>query len=98
VEYHVSDIVKELCRLPLARGEYGLSDGIEFNSHINSLDDEVLGADTSHLSAIRKARPDLFWIHHVTGNTKTILTTVKYKQPPPPPKKLPNSFWWKLFV
>lgn len=81
MEYPVSDIIGELCKLPPARDEFRLSDGVEFNSHINSLTNEVVGVDTSQVSNIHNPRPDQFWIHCINGDTKTILTTVEYKPP-----------------
>lgn len=86
VEEHVHDIIVELCKLPAARDEFCLGDGIRFSNHANSLSrDEDPEADTGQPSSIRQPRPDQICIHRVDGNTNTILTTVEYK----PPHKLP---------
>ncbi|PWY82241.1 hypothetical protein BO70DRAFT_336669 [Aspergillus heteromorphus CBS 117.55] len=82
VEEHVHDIITELCRLPAARDEFGLGDGIQFSSHTNSLDEnEALEADASQASSVPYPRPDQFCIHRVDGNTTTLLTSVEYKPP-----------------
>lgn len=39
VEEHVRDIITELCKLPAARDEFGLGDGMQFSNHTNSLND-----------------------------------------------------------
>ncbi|KAJ5932869.1 hypothetical protein N7516_007358 [Penicillium verrucosum] len=86
VEEHVHDIVTELCKLPAARDELCLGDGIQFSNHTNSLNDnDTTEADASQPSSVPNPRPDQFCIHRVDGNTATLLTTVEYK----PPHKLP---------
>lgn len=86
MEQHVHDIIAELCKLPAARNEFRLGDGIQFSNHANSLSrDEDLEADTTQPSSTGQSRPDQFCIHRVDGNTNTILTSVEYK----PPHKLP---------
>ncbi|CDM34682.1 hypothetical protein DTO013E5_3392 [Penicillium roqueforti] len=102
VEYPVNDIITVLSKLPLAREEFGLGDGIEFSSHINALNAEAVGADTSQPSSIPNPKPDQFWIRRIDGNTQSILTTVEYK----PPHKLsvetlrlglrPMNLWEKI--
>ncbi|CAG8934968.1 unnamed protein product [Penicillium salamii] len=88
VEEHVRDIVTELCKLPAARDELCLGDGIQFSNHTNSLNDnDTTEADASQPSSVPNPRPDQFCIHRVDGNTATLLTTVEYK----PPHKLPVS-------
>ena len=80
VEDHVHDIISQLCRIPAAREEFGLGDGVWFDNHANMLDEvEQSGSDT------RLSRPDQFCIHRVDGQSNTLLTTVEYK----PPHKLP---------
>ncbi|KAJ5788385.1 hypothetical protein N7457_003375 [Penicillium paradoxum] len=86
VEEHVHDIVTELCKLPAARDELCLGDGIQFSNHTNSLNDnDTTKADTSQASTVPNPRPDQFCIHRVDSNTTTLLATVEYK----PPHKLP---------
>ncbi|CAG8003658.1 unnamed protein product [Penicillium salamii] len=86
VEEHVYDIITELCKLPAARDEFGLGDGIQFSNHTNSLNEnEAIEADASQPSHVHHPRPDQFCIHRVDDNTTTLLTSVEYK----PPHKLP---------
>ncbi|CAG8883863.1 unnamed protein product [Penicillium salamii] len=88
VEAHVHDIVTELCKLPAARDELRLGDGIQFSNHTNSLNEnDTTEANASQPSSVPNPRPDQFCIHRVDGNTATLLTTVEYK----PPHKLPVS-------
>lgn len=97
VEDHVRDIISELCKIPAAREEFGLGDGVWFDNHANALDEvERSGSDT------RLSRPDQFCIHRVDGQSNTLLTTVEYK----PPHKLsvqtiregfqPIDFWQEI--
>ncbi|THC89327.1 hypothetical protein EYZ11_011230 [Aspergillus tanneri] len=82
VEEHVHDIITELCKLPPARDEFGLGDGIQFSNHMNSLNEnEAIEADASQPSSVHRPRPDQFCIHRVDGNITTLLTTVEYKPP-----------------
>ncbi|KAJ5152424.1 hypothetical protein N7492_009704 [Penicillium capsulatum] len=82
VEEHVQDIISELCKIPPARDEFGLGDGIRFSNHTNSLNDnEAIEADASQPSSVHHPRPDQFCIHRVDGNASTLLTTVEYKPP-----------------
>ncbi|KAJ5084786.1 hypothetical protein NUU61_009365 [Penicillium alfredii] len=86
VEEHINDIITELCKIPAAREEFGLGDGIRFNNHTNSLNNYgAIEADASQPSSVHRPRPDQFCIHRVDGPTDTLLTTVEYK----PPHKLP---------
>jgi hypothetical protein len=86
VEDHVRDIITELCKLPAARDEFGLGDGIQFSSHTNLLNKtEVSEVVASQPSTIPNPRPDQFCIHRVNSNISTVLTSVEYK----PPHKLP---------
>ncbi|KAJ5129157.1 uncharacterized protein N7515_005196 [Penicillium bovifimosum] len=87
VEKHVRDIISELCKIPAARDEFGLGDGIQFRkNHTNSLNEnEAIEADASQPPSVHRPRPDQFCIHRIDGNTNTLLTTVEYK----PPHKLP---------
>ena len=98
VEDHVHDIVAELCKIPEARAEFRLGNGVRFDNHANALDrdDET---DASLPSNSRPSKPDQFCIHRMDGNRSTLLTTVEYK----PPHKLsvaslrgglrPMDFW-----
>ena len=86
VEEHINDIITELCKIPAAREEFGLGDGIQFSNHTNSLNkSDAIEADASQPSSVHHPRPDQFCIHRVDGRTTTLLTTVEYK----PPHKLP---------
>ena len=86
VEEHVHDIITKLCKLPAARDEFGLGDGIQFSNHTNSLNEnEAIEADASQPSSVHHPKPDQFCIHRVNDNTTTLLTFVEYK----PPHKLP---------
>ncbi|KAF4227345.1 hypothetical protein CNMCM6805_003102 [Aspergillus fumigatiaffinis] len=101
VEDHVHDIVAELCKIPEAREEFRLGNGVWFDNHANALDedDEV---DASDPSTIKPSKPDQFCIHRMDGNRSTLLTTVEYK----PPHKLsvaslreglrPMNFWQEV--
>ncbi|KAF7589586.1 hypothetical protein BBP40_004046 [Aspergillus hancockii] len=103
VEDHVHDIIAELCKIPAARDEFGLGDGVWFDNHANALD--PIEANESQLdgtSSSRRSRPDQFCIHRVDGDSNTLLTTVEYK----PPHKLsvenlraglrPMNFWEEI--
>ena len=86
VEEHVNDIITELCKIPAAREEFGLGDGVQFSNHTNSLNDnDAIEADTNQPSSVHHLRPDQFCIHRVDGRSTTLLTTVEYK----PHHKLP---------
>ncbi|OJJ79294.1 uncharacterized protein ASPGLDRAFT_52756 [Aspergillus glaucus CBS 516.65] len=80
VENHVQNIIAELCKIPTARDEFCLGDGVQFNSHANSLD-----LQTNQPSRSRSSRPDQYCIHRIDDGTSALLTTVEYK----PPHKLP---------
>ncbi|KAJ5993340.1 hypothetical protein N7451_009064 [Penicillium sp. IBT 35674x] len=82
VEEHVHDIITELCKIPAARNEFGLGDGIQFSNHTNTLNEnQATEASESQISSIHHPRPDQFCIHRVDGNTNTLLTSVEYKPP-----------------
>lgn len=97
VEDHVRDIISELCKIPAAREEFGLGDGVWFDNHANALDEIERSEANTRLS-----RPDQFCIHRVDGESNTLLTTVEYK----PPHKLtmetirmgfrPMDFWREI--
>ncbi|GMG22202.1 unnamed protein product [Aspergillus oryzae] len=101
VEGHVHDIVAELCRIPEAREQFRLGNGLWFDNHANALDedDEV---DASEQSTTKPSKPDQFCIHRMDGNRGILLTTVEYK----PPHKLsvaslreglrPMDFWQEV--
>ncbi|CAG8107674.1 unnamed protein product [Penicillium nalgiovense] len=88
VEEHVHDIITELCKIPAAREEFGLGDGIQFSNHKDFLNEnEPMEVEENQLPSTSQPRPDLFCINRVDGNSTTILTTVEYK----PPHKLPSA-------
>ncbi|KAL4817408.1 hypothetical protein BDW67DRAFT_35327 [Aspergillus spinulosporus] len=82
VEDHVRDIITELCKLPAARDEFGLGDGIQFSNHTNVLKEtEVSEVVGSQSSTVPNPRPDQYCIHRVDSNIYTVLTSVEYKPP-----------------
>ncbi|BDD57465.1 hypothetical protein MPDQ_005575 [Monascus purpureus] len=95
VEDHVHDIVAELCKIPEAREEFRLGNGVWFDNHANALEED----DEVEPSITNPSKPDQFCIHRMDGNRSTLLTTVEYK----PPHKLsaanlrlglrPMEFW-----
>lgn len=85
VENHVRAIIVELCKNPEARQRFQLGDGIWFDNHANSLDDDTVADDASmgdhqDQSATQRPRPDQFCVHKV-DDRNTLLTTVEYKPP-----------------
>ncbi|KAB8227884.1 uncharacterized protein BDW43DRAFT_234143 [Aspergillus alliaceus] len=103
VEDHVHDIIAELCKIPAARDEFGLGDGVWFDNHANALDPiEANDSQLDGATSSRRSRPDQFCIHRVDGDNNTLLTTVEYK----PPHKLsvenlraglqPMNFWEEI--
>lgn len=76
VEDHVRDIVAELCKVPAAREEFLLGDGIWFDNHTNALTE-----NQAEVAISRRPRPDQFCIHRVDGSANTLLLTVEYKPP-----------------
>ncbi|KAJ9485119.1 hypothetical protein VN97_g8228 [Penicillium thymicola] len=83
VENYVHNIIQELCNIGAAREEFGLGDGIVFESHKNLLEaDEGTEESASQPSEIENPKPDsFFFINRVDGNTHTVLTTAEYKPP-----------------
>jgi hypothetical protein len=69
VEDHVHDIVAELCKIPDAREEFQLGNGVWFDNHANALDEDI-EPDASRSSTARPSRPDQFCIHRVDGNNR----------------------------
>ncbi|KAB8079054.1 hypothetical protein BDV29DRAFT_187492 [Aspergillus leporis] len=66
----------KLCKIPAARDEFHLGDGIWFDNHTNALDpDEADQPEANESSSSRRPRPDQFCIHRVNGVTNTFLTT-----------------------
>lgn len=87
VENHVRDVISELCKIPAARLEFGLQDGIRIENHTNSLEKDDTDETASQPSSIRHPRSDRFCIHGVDSNTSTLLTSGEIK----PPHKLPSE-------
>ncbi|KAB8213601.1 hypothetical protein BDV33DRAFT_196808 [Aspergillus novoparasiticus] len=82
IENHVRDIIAQLCKIPAAREEFGLSDGVHFDNHANALDlTEVDLSLPAVPSTSWRSRPDQFCIRRVDGDRNTLLTTVEYKPP-----------------
>ncbi|KAJ5348618.1 uncharacterized protein N7506_001871 [Penicillium brevicompactum] len=67
VEDHVHDIIAELCKIPEAREEFRLGNGVRFDNHANALDKDD-EADASLPSTSRPSKPDQFCIHRMDGN------------------------------
>ena len=64
VEDHVHDIISELCKIPSARDEFRLGDGVRFDNHANALDEIEGGESEANLSSNpQPSRPDQFCIH-----------------------------------
>lgn len=80
VENHMRNIIAELCKIPTARDEFRLGDGVQFDSHANGID-----LQTNQPSRSGSSRPDQYCIHRIDDGTSALLTTVEYK----PPHKLP---------
>ena len=81
VEDHVRDIITELCKIPAARGEFRLGDGVWFDNHTNALSESEVEVDATYPSDVRRPRPDQFCLHRVDGNTNSLLLIVEYKPP-----------------
>ncbi|KAK6810459.1 hypothetical protein RU639_013789 [Aspergillus parasiticus] len=79
VENHVRDIIAQLCKIPAAREEFGLSDGVKFDNHANAL--KPPETDPSLPTTYRRSRPDQFCIRRIDCERNTLLTTVEYKPP-----------------
>ncbi|CAG8945956.1 unnamed protein product [Penicillium salamii] len=84
VEDHTRNTFSELCKIPAARDEFGIGDGVLFYSYPNVLNEtEIVEMDTKDTAP--RGKPDQFFIHRVDGGASTLLTSVEYK----PPHKLP---------
>jgi hypothetical protein len=81
VEDHVRDIIWELCKIPAARQEFMLGDGIWFDNHTNALVESQSELDANHPPISRRPRPDQFCIRRVGGSTNSLLLAVEYKPP-----------------
>ena len=82
VEDHVRDIITELCKIPAAREEFGLGDGIFFDNHTNSLNKVDTSREAvSQTSSIHHPRPDRFFMHQVDSETTVPLTSGESKPP-----------------
>ncbi|KAI1974558.1 hypothetical protein LOZ51_005944 [Ophidiomyces ophidiicola] len=77
---HVHMIISELCKIPQARDEFQLRDGVRFDNQAHNLDEE----DTTQPGSTR-CSPHHYCIRRVEGSTQALITTVEYK----PPHKLP---------
>ncbi|KAJ5925846.1 hypothetical protein N7454_007356 [Penicillium verhagenii] len=72
VNGNVRNIIEELCKVPLARQEFQLGEGVSFESHTNSLENSISGPELP--------RSDNYCIHRI-GGENTLLTMVEYKPP-----------------
>lgn len=82
VEHRVNLIIAELYQIPAAREEFGLGDGVRFDSHTNTLDEsEDFETDATESPITANGRLDRRFIHRVDGKVKTLLATVEYKPP-----------------
>ncbi|CAG8241623.1 unnamed protein product [Penicillium olsonii] len=103
VEDYVHYIVAELCKIPEAREEFRLGNGVWFDNHTNALDQDD-EADASLPSNIKPSKPDQSCIHRIDDNRSTLLTTIECK----PPHKLtvaslqkglrPMDFWREVVL
>ncbi|KAJ5326885.1 uncharacterized protein N7506_009987 [Penicillium brevicompactum] len=81
VEHHVRDVIEELCKIPAAREEFMLGDGVRFGNHENALNetrDELAEIDMSNPP---RPKLDQFCAHRVDGKTNSLLFAVQYKPP-----------------
>ncbi|KAJ5371837.1 hypothetical protein N7517_003843 [Penicillium concentricum] len=74
VQAHVSSIVSELCNIPAARQQFRLGDGILFDKHANSSEEDLYPLSP------RPSQPDQSCIHQV-GGRNTLLMYAGYKPP-----------------
>ncbi|KAJ5131203.1 uncharacterized protein N7515_007242 [Penicillium bovifimosum] len=76
VDSYVGAVIMELCKIPAARKEFGLGDGVFFDSHRNALNENrTVETDTNnHRTPPVAGRT-------IDGRTTTLLTTVEYKPP-----------------
>ncbi|KAK2750178.1 hypothetical protein FQN57_004674 [Myotisia sp. PD_48] len=93
VEYYVHDIIDEFCKIPAAKSQLGLAEGIQFENHANTLtDDEESESDDSAVrldySSTKNPVPDQFCIHRLDKATAVLVASAEYK----PPHKLPKRF------
>ncbi|KAK9372754.1 uncharacterized protein V1513DRAFT_473576 [Lipomyces chichibuensis] len=81
VEDNVRAVIAELCKIPDAREEFKLEDGVQFDNQASALADAELDRpDVDEQSSVREARPDIFF-YRVKANTNTLITTGEYKPP-----------------
>ncbi|KAK9384366.1 hypothetical protein V1515DRAFT_618117 [Lipomyces mesembrius] len=81
LSYNVRDVTAELCKIPDAREEFKLEDGVQFDHHANALTDvEPDKPDVKGQSSVRLPVPDTFF-YRVKGNTNTLFTTAECKPP-----------------
>ncbi|KAJ8098421.1 hypothetical protein POJ06DRAFT_303098 [Lipomyces tetrasporus] len=73
VEDNVRYVIAELCKIPDAREEFKLEDGVQFDNHANALTDVEFGKpDVEDQDKI---------FYRVKGNTNILFTTAEYKPP-----------------
>ena len=65
VEDHVHDVIAELCKIPDAQNEFALGEGIQFENHANTLDEDDsdtldVGYQLRHWSSPQRSVPDQF--------------------------------------
>ncbi|CAG8090927.1 unnamed protein product [Penicillium olsonii] len=77
VEIHVLDIIGQLCKLPAARAEFGLRDGLEVGYHVNFLGKDDLMDDSVESRPSR----DSLCIHRLDADTTSVLTSAGYRVP-----------------
>ena len=80
VEDYTRYIFSQLCKIPAAREEFKLGDGVLFDSHTNVFDETQI-SNTNSKDTHPRGKPDQFFIHRVDEETTTLLTTVEYKPP-----------------
>ncbi|QUC21863.1 uncharacterized protein UV8b_06104 [Ustilaginoidea virens] len=81
-ENRIRDVVSQLCKIPAARQELQLGDGIEFASHASPAETETLTSEASGgLPTITKPLPDVFSISKVNGEDCKVISTCEQKPP-----------------
>ncbi|KAI1939937.1 hypothetical protein LOZ66_002371 [Ophidiomyces ophidiicola] len=75
VEDHVGMIISELCRIPHARAEFGLGDGVQFESLSNTLDEP----DDAETRA--RCYPNQSCVYRIDGDTERPITILEYQLP-----------------
>ncbi|CAI7646939.1 unnamed protein product [Penicillium bialowiezense] len=79
VEHNVRRVISELCKIPAAREEFMLGDGLEFDFHENSLNETRDSLTEIDMPNIPRSRLEQFCVRRVEGDTGSLLLTLEYK-------------------